>query len=154
MKLKSVSIKGLNNKVDCDVEFHDDINIVTGMNGSGKTTLLKILWYAISGNIERIAPEITFEVFKLETDHFSIHLNNKGNAIEWKYSGNSTDSQSIDIVEGSGQFDIGITNRPLKETEDLNKLIVSNQTSSLFFPTFRRIEGGYSMTVSVMNYSR
>ena len=148
MKLKSVSIKGLNNKVDCDVEFHDDINIVTGMNGSGKTTLLKILWYAISGNIERIAPEITFEVFKLETDHFSIHLNNKGNAIEWKYSGNSTDSQSIDIVEGSGQFDIGITNRPLKETEDLNKLIVSNQTSSLFFPTFRRIEGGYSMTDS------
>ncbi|MFM7600931.1 MAG: AAA family ATPase [Pseudanabaena sp.] len=52
MKLKRVSIKGLNNKVDCDFEFHDDINVVTGMNGCGKTTFLKMLWYVISGNIE------------------------------------------------------------------------------------------------------
>ncbi len=58
MKLKRVSIKGLNNKVDCDFEFHDDINIVTGINGCGKTTLLKMLWYAISGNIEYLISEI------------------------------------------------------------------------------------------------
>ena len=147
MKLKKVSIKGLNNKVDCDWDFHDDINIVTGINGCGKTTFLKMLWYAISGNVERITPEITFESFNLETTHFSLELNNKSNNIEWTYSGNFADLQSEER-RVNGLFDIDITGRSNNEIEKLNKLIVSNQTSSLFFPTFRRIEGGYSMTNS------
>ena len=147
MKLKKVSIKGLNNKVDCDWDFHDDINIVTGINGCGKTTFLKMLWYAISGNVERITPEITFESFNLETTHFSLELNNKSNNIEWTYSGNFADLQSGER-RVNGLFDIDITGRSNNEIEKLNKLIVSNQTSSLFFPTFRRIEGGYSMTNS------
>ena len=147
MKLKRVSIKGLNNKVDCDFEFHDDINIVTGINGCGKTTFLKMIWYAISGNIERIAPEVNFESFNLETTHFSLELNNKSNNIEWIYSGNFANFQSGER-RVNGFFDIDITGRSNNEIEKLNKLIVSNQTSSLFFPTFRRIEGGYSMTNS------
>ena len=147
MKLKKVSIKGLNNKVDCDWDFHDDINIVTGINGCGKTTFLKMLWYAISGNVEQITPEIAFESFNLETTHFSLELNNKSNNIEWTYSGNFADLQSEER-RVNGLFDIDITGRSNNEIEKLNKLIVSNQTSSLFFPTFRRIEGGYSMTNS------
>ena len=41
---------------------------MTGKNGSGKTTVLKLLWYAISGNLERVLAEIQFESFELETD--------------------------------------------------------------------------------------
>ncbi len=128
MKLKRVSVKGLNNKVDCDFEFHNDINIVTGINGCGKTTFLKMLWYAISGNIEHLISEISFESFYLETSHFSLSLVSKNSIIQWKYS---------DITEShEGRS---------KEGGLINPLIIKHQTSSLFFPTFRRIEGGYSM---------
>jgi predicted ATP-binding protein involved in virulence len=130
MKLKRVSIKGLNNKVDCDFEFHDDINIVTGINGCGKTTFLKILWYAISGNIERLISEISFESFELETSHYSLSIIRNDSSIEWRYSD--------DIIEPRA----GLCNTG----SALNDLIDKHKTSSLFFPTFRRIEGGYAIT--------
>lgn len=131
MKLKRVSIKSLNNKVDCDFEFHDDINIVTGINGSGKTTLLKMLWYAISGNIEHLMSEISFESFNLETSCYSLLITNKDSFIEWKYVGNDTEESRAGLS---------------KSGAPLNDLIIQHKTSSVFFPTFRRIEGGYAMT--------
>lgn len=136
MKLKRISVKGLNNKVDCDFEFHNDINIVTGINGCGKTTFLKMLWYAISGNIEYLISEISFEIFNLETSHFSLCLSRKDIGIEWEYIAN-------EIRQGgfinSGEY---ISSREIKS---LQSLIIESNTSSLFFPTFRRIEGGYSI---------
>ncbi len=129
MKLKRVSVKGLNNKVDCDFEFHDDINIVTGINGCGKTTFLKILWYAISGNIERLISEISFESFELETSHYSLSIIRNDSSIEWRYSD--------DIIEPRA----GLCNTG----SALNDLIDKHKTSSLFFPTFRRMEGGYTI---------
>ena len=59
--IKSLSVKGLNHRVDADLEFNEDLNIITGKNGSGKTTLLKLLWYLISGNLERMILEIPFQ---------------------------------------------------------------------------------------------
>ena len=59
--IRSLSVRGLNNWINFDRKFNDDLNIITGKNGSGKTTLLKLLWYLISGNLERIFPEIPFE---------------------------------------------------------------------------------------------
>ena len=53
------------------------MNLVTGVNGSGKTTLLKLLWYAISGNIERIAPELNFETFTLKTTEYDLSLSKR-----------------------------------------------------------------------------
>ncbi len=143
MKLKRVSIKGLNNKVDCDWNFHDDINIVTGMNGSGKTTFLKILWYCISGNIERLISDISFESFELETSHFSVSLtykykNDINKFIEWTYVDNNVKQSGL--VDDTGEYNpanVGI--------EGLKLLIIGNKASSLFFPTFRRMEGEYSM---------
>jgi predicted ATPase len=137
MKLHKVSIKGLNNKIDCDFEFNEDINIITGANGSGKTTLLKILWYAISGNIERISPEIKFKSFELDTSHFSLVLSKQENTFSWDYSRVG--------VSKSGTFESPSADPFDEEANELNRLIVGNDTSSLFFPTFRRIEGGYSM---------
>ena len=136
MKLKSVSIRGLNNKLDCDFEFHNDINIVTGINGCGKTTFLKILWYAISGNIERIISEIRFESLNLNTTHYSLCLSRENNIINWKYNANG--------IEQSERVNLDLDNY-LVSIRFLKSLIIDNKTASCFFPTFRRIEGGYSI---------
>ena len=162
MKLKRVSVKGLNNKVDCDFEFHDDINIVTGINGCGKTTFLKMIWYAISGNIERLVSEIRFKEFSLETSKFSLllinqtyetkeqspivvspqdagyfpYFSNKSSTIEWQYILNG--------IKQNGYINLGEYN-PTGGLELLKSLISKIGESSLFFPTFRRIEGGYSL---------
>lgn len=164
MKLKRVSIKGLNNKVDCDFEFHDDINIVTGINGCGKTTLLKMLWYAISGNIECLISEISFVEFNLETSDFSLFLINqnyehngqlsniilpedavyspsfisKRSKIKWHYISNKVQQNGVVNIAGYNPIDE-------RELELLKSLIFESRDSSLFFPTFRRIEGGYSL---------
>ena len=72
--IQSFKVIGLNRRMSFGLQFHEDINIVTGKNGSGKTTLLKLLWYAISGNLERIIPEIQFESFELETDKLFVGM--------------------------------------------------------------------------------
>jgi len=140
MKLTKFSIKGLNGKINYDFNFNKDINIITGINGSGKTTILKIIWYAISGNIERIAPEINFDSFNLKTNLYSLSLSvdKKENVINWKY-------KKDDILVSEDSFEIRKKYYNNEGSEKLNRLIVESQTSSLFFPTFRRIEGGYSM---------
>ena len=138
MKLKSVSIRGLNNKLDCDFDFHNDINIVTGINGSGKTTFLKMLWYAISGNIERLVSEIRFKSFHLESSSFSLSLiDNNGDTypdIDWEYTKNE--------IKQNGNFH---WSEYEPDRLSLQSLILESRESSLFFPTFRRIEGGYSL---------
>ncbi|NMF60322.1 AAA family ATPase [Pseudanabaena yagii] len=138
MKLKRVIIKGLNNKVDCNRYFHDDINIVTGINGCGKTTLLKILWYAISANIERLISDISFESFYLETSHFCLSLFND-DGIQWQHIANGVKQNGfINLGEYNSADEIGV----------LKSLIIKDRTSSLFFPTFRRIEGAYLKTIA------
>jgi len=139
MKLKSVSIRGLNYKVDCDFEFHNDINIVTGINGCGKTTFLKILWYAISGNIERLISDISFEEFKLQTSHFCLSLLSTDSGTRWEYIANE--------IKQNGLINLGEYNSADK-IRVLEFLIKKDKTASLFFPTFRRIEGAYLKTIA------
>ena len=54
--IRSFEVKGLNKRFSPEVplKFHEDLNIFTGVNGSGKTTLLKLIWYLISGHLDRI----------------------------------------------------------------------------------------------------
>ncbi|MDC4606714.1 AAA family ATPase, partial [Acinetobacter baumannii] len=50
MKIKSFTVEGLHGNHDpISLEFHDDLNILSGRNGAGKTTILKLMWYLISG---------------------------------------------------------------------------------------------------------
>jgi AAA15 family ATPase/GTPase len=72
--IKSFKAVKLNRRINCNPQFHEDINIITGKNGSGKTTLLKLLWYTISGNLERILPEISFDSFELVTDSLVVSM--------------------------------------------------------------------------------
>ena len=134
--IKSLSVKGLNNRVDADLEFNEDLNIITGKNGSGKTTVLKLLWYLISGNLERIIREIPFRSVSIETNSFSLLIN------------------QIDSDKGRLECRFPYTKKvvvnfetPLREygeqIHELNVRIARVMKSSLFFPTFRRIEGGF-----------
>lgn len=138
--IHSLNVSKLNNRMSFDLQFHPDINIVTGKNGSGKTTVLKLLWYVVSGNIERILPEISFESFSLVTDQF-------------KFVMSTERSLKRSLVHLS--FDCGSRSRELErpidrfydweELQSVNRSIVEAQGSSIFFPTFRRIEGGFSI---------
>lgn len=139
MKIKRIKVTGLNGQMTASYDLHGDINVITGLNGSGKTTLLKTMWYLISGNAERIAPEINFETIELETDLYRIAMQQQKGFVQWEFEdGNNekTVRKYKDTEEPS----------PRSTIEELNRLTRAHRTSSLYFPTFRRIEGGYSMT--------
>ena len=139
MKIKKLIATGIGPANDCHFDFFDDINVVTGLNGSGKTTLLKLLWYIISANVERITPEISYNEITLETNLYTVYLKREKNIVAWQFT-------RSDNASARGTFDTLAPPHPQAEVERLNKLIIETKTKSLFFPTFRRIEGGYSMT--------
>ena len=133
--IESLSVKGLNHRVDADLEFNEDLNIITGKNGSGKTTLLKLLWYLISGNLERIFSEIPFQSVSITTDSFNLWIPRLS---EEKFKLISTffgEKQSIET---------GTVEELDDKIRELNGRIARTTMRSLFFPTFRRVEGGFS----------
>ena len=136
--IQKLEVKGLNNQVDASLEFNEDLNIITGRNGSGKTTLLKLIWYLISGNLERIIPEILFQSVSIETDLFSLFI---------RQVKPDMGELECEFHNGCGAIvDFGI---PLRRADNeqiyqLNQQIARAVDSSLFFPTFRRIEGGFA----------
>ena len=136
--IRRLQVKGLNNRIDASMNFNEDLNIITGRNGSGKTTLLKLIWYLISGNLERILPEISFKVVSIETDAFFLSMMQVGVnkcAIDYRFANRDTSILDFEVPPRS------------IETEKINALnmrIVDATQGSLFFPTYRRIEGGFS----------
>ena len=135
--IRKLEVEGLNNRVDDAWEFNEDLNIITGRNGSGKTTLLKLIWYLISGNIERIIPEIPLRSVSIETDSFSLSIQVESDKGELHYEFANEDKR----VEN---FDIPLRRADYELINELNVQIVDTINSSLFFPTFRRIEGGFA----------
>ena len=135
--IRKLEVKGLNNRVDGAWEFNEDLNVITGRNGSGKTTLLKLIWYSISGNLGQIILDIPFRSVSIETDSFSLSI--------------------IQVREGEGRLECEFANKEKMEADfetpwhgPDNKQIeeIGRQTlrgmGSLFFPSFRRIEGGFA----------
>jgi predicted ATPase len=141
--IKSLKVTGLNRSMSFNLRFHEDINVVTGKNGSGKTTVLKLLWYAISGNLERILAEIQFESFELETDTVFVAMaretKQKPVIVKISYRIAAGEERSIKKpFERSMQW---------VELEHVNRQLANASGSSVFFPTFRRIEGGFSIPI-------
>lgn len=140
MKIKSFEIVGLSSKDLTPVsrDLHQDLNIVTGRNGSGKTTLLKLLWYIISGNIEHAIREVPFSKASVETDEYSITITKRGQLIE----------EAVIIVDGKRRYfadAVDADGDTIVDAEEQANDAVKRFGSSVFFPTFRRIEGGFSL---------
>lgn len=143
MMIKSFSVKNLNGRITREFHFHPDLNIITGPNGSGKTTILKLLWYLISANIERIPAEMSFDEVHLETDKYSLIISKaKGEKartdliydVKYKIEGKSPNEKRLPWlqIEEEAPF-VRQTNYQL-----------ASEGASIFFSTFRRIEGGFS----------
>ena len=144
--IKRLVVKGLNNRADGthDLEFHPDLNIFTGPNGSGKTTLLKLIWYLISGNLERILPEIPFQFVSIETTLFSAAIARvKLGKVELtsQFAGELASTEIIAVDKDIGTVDLGGV--ALKITA-MQHQMAQAMKKSIFFPDFRRIESRFS----------
>jgi predicted ATPase len=145
--IQKLEVKGLNNRLDGEFEFNEDLNIFTGPNGSCKTTLLKLIWYFMSGHIKQILYEIPFSYLSIEADGFSLTMN-QHKPEELRLGFNFSNNRSS---EGGGEnIKIEPETRTIdpKNVDKVDKIenrIAGSLNGSLFFPTFRRIEGGFSI---------
>jgi predicted ATP-dependent endonuclease of OLD family len=137
--LRSFEARGINGRISVPkFTFSDDINLLTGANGAGKTTILKLLWYLVSANIERVAQEMTFEFLHLVTSDFEIQME----------ADKAFTCVNGELTRGNEKTPFSF---PTDEfTEEPASLRGINYTTgtlrpSVFFPTFRRIEGGFSL---------
>ena len=139
--IKYLKVKGLNKRLDGEFAFNEDVNIFTGANGSGKTTLLKLLWYLVSGHLQQILVEIPFRFISIQADLFTLSMERVKDRVilDCRFGEDVVmDDFIIDAETGKiDQKDVGWVNA-------LEKRIARTTQRSLFFPTFRRIEGGFS----------
>lgn len=142
--IKSFEVINLNEKITTTIYFHEDLNIFTGKNGSGKTTLLKLMWYIVSGNSDKIFEEMSFEYAKVTmTDNAYIEIKTfiEDDIKQLKYSVKS-EAKNVDYH----------TQVPLSNYDKI--AMYQTTEGSLFFPTFRRIEGGFTITSNLTNRTR
>ena len=141
--IKSLNVKGLNNKSDfnLELEFNADLNIFTGKNGSGKTTVLKLLWYMNGGFFSQLIAEVPFYYVELQTSDNTVSIERtkkdtkRGNTYKFKL-----DDQEVSLNEDNINGDY----RQFRSTKLFDTKLVGNNPS-IFFPTFRRIEGGFTV---------
>lgn len=134
--IKTFEIRNLNNKITDEFTFNEDLNILTGKNGCGKTTILKLMWYIVSGNYDKIFEEMIFEKATMKfTDgsEILIEIYGEGSNRKIRLHINSP-LQGIDYK----------TDLKFEDYDDLPRIQATE--GSLFFPTFRRIEGGFTIT--------
>lgn len=119
-------------------DFNYDLNILTGRNGAGKTSVLKLLWSVVSGNILIGLNEVPYRTLRVVTDEydcFVVRLGKNTCRIEFSRGGR------LFIFEDDADEDQGF----FQNAEDRANEILRDVGSSIFFPTFRRIEGGFSI---------
>lgn len=141
MKIKSFEVVGLlGREGTLRLDFNSDINIITGRNGSGKTTTLKLLWYILSGNILLALREVNFKKVILETTKYHctiVRLTHSTCRINWRINGEE-EQVFEDIHDDEGDV--------VRNAEDQANSLLEDIGSSVFLPTFRRIEGGFSIS--------
>lgn len=139
MKIEGFEVIGLLDRGQkLSAPFHEDINILTGRNGAGKTSTLKLLWYIISGNILLALREVPFQRATVITDKYKctvFRLSSSTCKVEIEMDGDLRVFE--DVEDGDGDT--------ILNAEDLANDVLKEIGSSVFFPTFRRIEGGFTL---------
>lgn len=144
MYIKSISVLGLFGKqAELKLSLNRDLNIITGRNGSGKTTIMKLAWFIMSGNLLLALREVDFKICMIETDEYYCTVTRTG-PIHCKVE------LEIDGVLHFFEDDEGSPSESpwFESAEDKANPELSAAGGSIFFPTFRRIEGGFSMPTS------
>lgn len=143
MKIKNIVVTGLlGREGSISARFNDDINIITGRNGAGKTTFLKLVWYVISGNISQALSEINFEQVHIETTDYTCKIIKvNGNTCKAEFTDANGKKSLIEDEFIDSQDDTFV----VSDAREVISELVMPVGSSLFFPTFRRIEGGFTM---------
>lgn len=140
MKIESFEVIGLLGRVEpVKINFHSDINIVTGRNGAGKTSVLKLLWYMLSGNILLALREVDFKKATLKTSDYECtvyRLSPFTCRVDWLAGGTSSTYEDVHNDDGD----------VVANAEDQANGFLSAIGSSVFLPTFRRIEGGFTIS--------
>lgn len=140
MKIKQFEITGLfGHDRKIIARLNGDLNIFTGRNGSGKTTILKLLWYIMSGNILIALNEINFQKAMIETDLYTCsvtRLSQNSCRIDYGEAGQELETYEDIFDDEDDTF---------QNAEDLVNPQLIDSGSSVFFPTFRRIEGGFTL---------
>ena len=98
------------------------------------------MWYFVSGNLDKIFDEVYFDFARLEMSNGSfiqieVKPEKKRNTKKIIISFNRTDENYMSEIE-----------IPFESYEQIPSVFTSE--SSLFFPTFRRIEGGFSINTN------
>lgn len=150
MHIRSVTVNGLFGKPGAvRLEFNEDLNIMTGRNGAGKTTIMKLIWFIVSGNILLALKEINFASCSILTSDYHCSIIRTGPQhckIEMEFDG------KVHLFEDD---DDDLEDNPFSDSaEDKANPILMSKGGSIFFPTFRRIEGGFSMVSGRTNRSR
>ena len=141
--IRYLKVKGLNKRLDGEFEFNEDLNIFTGANGSCKTTLLKLIWYFMSGNLQQIVLEIPFHTISIQTDLFDFSMERvEPNEVTFDYKFGKEEGvyEPIAVAAETRRID----RKDIDRVNALENQIARTTKRSLFFPTFRRIEGGFS----------
>ena len=141
--IQNLKVEELNHRLSGEFEFHEDLNIFTGPNGSCKTTLLKLIWYLISGHLQQILIEIPFRTISIQTDLFDFTMERDEPDLIiffYRFGKEEDTSNPIAIDAETGR----VSRADVDRVKALEKQIARMTDQSLFFPTFRRIEGGFS----------
>ena len=126
--IKEFEVRALFGKLSAKYVFNSDLNIFTGKNGCGKTSILKLMYYMLSGNIYQIFSELTFEYAKMTFANGEyLELKSDGTFFSFRHN-----DAGKPIILGH------------ERSEKMPRLKQIPEQKSIFFPTFRRMEGGFT----------
>lgn len=146
--IKRFEVRGIHGAISHDIDLDSRLTVLTGRNGSGKTTLLKLLWFLVTPNRGRVLSEVSFSRAMVETDKYRLEVFPDPNDIqigpriaryELSLPGEKRDPEIYEILHDGEGF---VRNGSVRLRE-LNERLEELETPTIYFPTFRRIEGGF-----------
>lgn len=139
--IKRFEVKNLNGFTSFKNSFNPDINVITGLNGSGKTSVLRLIWYLVSANIERVFDDCSFDELLIETSQFKLNI--KTYKLKNTIAKIAVDYSDTKKNKFNSELNISDFRNAIEVVNEFT-INLKNPRLSVMFPTFRRIEGGYT----------